>query len=283
MRRSPVLALLVVLPILAFLAGCGASAGDDADSVDKTSTAAETSDEGDPGDDTTGDGTTTTAADGDDPGTGVTSAALAEILPTEDDLPDGYTMSDEDLGDSTDADDEADDESSTDDEDPTEQAIIDACPGAEILEQLDNSSDANTDEVSREFETEADATIEVALDPTPEGFDEDTVDQVVEALSDCEKIETEDEEGNAITMEIKAETYDDHGDFGLAMTMTAEFSMMGMTVPIEFKGLIFDVDGTTVSVVATSGLDDATFESVPGDYDALPDLAALMQDRVGSL
>ena len=48
-------------------------------------------------------------------------------------------------------------------------------------------------------------------------------------------------------------------------------------------GLIFSVDGTVVSVVATSGLDDTTFEVVEGDYDLVPGLAAEMQDRVAAL
>lgn len=290
MRRSPVLALLVVLPILAFLAGCGASGGDDADSGDKTTTtAAAGSDDQttDTADDEPVDETTTTAGD-EDPGSGVTSAALADILPTVKDIGTGYEMSDEDLSgdeasDSDDSDESSDGEDVAEEDDPVEQAIIEACPGAEILDELDNSSDDNVDEVSREFETPADATIEVALDPTPDKFDEATVDQVVEALSDCGKIETEDEDGNAITMEISAEKNDEFGGFGLTMSMTASFSMMGMTIPIEFKGLIFDVDGTTVSVIATSGLDEATFKSVPGDYDKLPELAGLMQERVEAL
>lgn len=279
MRRSPLLVLLALVPVLAFLASCGTSGGDDADSGDKTTTTAAASD--DEGADEPVDEPTTTKADDGDSGGSVTSAQLADILPTVDDVPAGYEVSDEDLGDEPEESDDPDE--SSDEEDPTEQAMIEACPGAEILEELDNSSEDNADEVSREFSNEADATLEVALDPTPDQFDEATVDKVVDALSDCGTIETEDEDGNAITMEISAEKTDEYGDFGVRMTMSAEFSMMGMTIPIEFEGLIFDVGGVTVSVTASSGLDDATFEPVPGDYDVIPELASSMQERVESL
>ena len=280
MRRHPILAVLVVLPILAFLAGCGASGGDDkADSDAKTTTTAAASD--DEGTDEPVDDETTTTADSGDSGSDATTEALVGILPTAEEIGPDYEVSDEDL--TTEADDDEADDTSDDENDPTEQAIIDACPGAEILNELDNSSGSNADEVSREFENASQATIEVALDPTPDDFDEATVDKVVEALSDCGTIETSDEDGNAISMEISAERADDFGDFGVSMTMTATFSMMGSEIPIEFHGLIFSVDGTTVSVIATSGLDENTFEGVPGDYDLIPDIAAMMEERVASL
>lgn len=280
MRRHPLLALLALIPVLSLLAGCGASGGDDATAQDKaTTTAASTDDE--TTDEPADGGTSTTEGDdsSDDPSGGPTSAALAELLPTLDEIGTGYEVSDEDLTD----DPPSSDDSSDDGSDPTQDAIEEACPGAKILEDLDNTSDDNADEVSREFSTAADATVEVALDPTPDQFDQETVDKVVEALSDCGKITTEDEDGNAIEMEITAEKNDDYGDFGLTMTMNASFSLMGMTIPIDFKGVIFSVDGTTVSVIATSGLDDTTFEAVDGDYDKIPDLAATMEERVGSL
>jgi len=285
MRRHPLLALLVLIPVLSLLASCGTSGGNDAADTDaKTTTTASASDDGadDPVDETT-----TTADDGGgEEASGVTSAQLADILPTVDDIGAGYEMSDEDLADNDDAadePDESDDESSADEEDPMDQAIIDACPGAKILEDLDDSDDENLDEVSREFSTEADATIEVALDPTPGLFTEETVGKIVDGLADCGTIETEDEDGNAMTMDIAAEETDAYGDYGMTMSMSAEFSMMGTTIPIDFEGLVYNVDGVTVSVIATSGLDDATFEATPGDYDMIPELASLMQERVESL
>jgi hypothetical protein len=263
MRRHPLLALLVLIPVLALVAGCGASGGKDALDTGATAT------------------TTTGGDDGseDRPST----EALVDILPTADDIGNGYKMSDENLGDE--ADDEDSDEQGTGSEegpDPTEQAMIEQCPGAKFLEELDDSGESTT-EISREFENEAEATIEVALDPEPPKFTEDTVDKLVEALSDCGTIEAEDGEGGTFTMTMKAEDYDDHGDFGVAVEMDAEYTMMGSTVPIAFRGVIFSVDGTAVSVVATSGLDEDTFEQVDGDYDLLPDLADLMEERVSSL
>ena len=84
-------------------------------------------------------------------------------------------------------------------------------------------------------------------------------------------------------MTITAERNDDVGDFGVQMSMDATFELMGSPVEISFRGRIFSVDGVTVSVVATSGLDDTTFQAVPGDYDLVPTLSNEMQDRVAAL
>lgn len=273
MRRTTRSALLALVPLLALLAACGTSGGDDASpSGDKATTTAATG----------GSEDTTTTEGSDDGGdaAGPSSAALADILPTVEDIGEGYEQSDEDL-----ADDPEDDSSDTgdDESDPTEDAILEACPGAKVLEELDNTSGDNPDEVSREFATESDQTIEVALDPTGEDFSEENVDTVVEALADCGTIKTTDEDGNEIEMTIEAERDDEFGDYGVKMSMDATFEIMGTPVQIEFRGQIFTVDGVTVSVVATSGLDDTTFEYVPGDYDKVPELAAEMQDRVTSL
>ncbi|WP_421119193.1 hypothetical protein ACE2AJ_17790 [Aquihabitans daechungensis] len=284
MRRSPILILLALIPVLSLLASCGASGGDDASTDDKTTTTAAASDDEGTDDPPVDDETTTTEGDdgGEDEGSGMTSAALAEILPNAEEIGDGYEVSEEDLDDedeeSTDDDDAEDEES-----DPTEEAILEACPGAEILEELDSGSDANPDEVSREFSTDSDATIEVALDPTADDFTAENVNKVVGALADCGTIKTEDEDGNKIEMTITAESTDEFGDYGLQMSMDATFDLMGTPVEIEFRGLIFGVDGATVSVVATSGLDEATFESVPGDYDRVPGLSAEMQERIEAL
>jgi hypothetical protein len=275
MRRTPLLILLALVPVLSLLAACGASGGDDSASSDaKTTTTAAASD----GDGTDDEQTTTTAGDDEDQGSGLTSADLAEVLPAAEDIGEGYEMSDEDLDD-TPAE-STDDESDT--PDPTEEAILEACPGAEILNELDSSSD-NADEVSREFSTKSKSSIEVSLDPTAGDFTAENVDKVVEALADCGTIKTSDGDGNAIEMTIKAESTDEYGDYGLQMSMDATFDLMGTPVKIQFRGLIFSVDGTVVSVVATSGLDDTTFEVVEGDYDLVPGLAAEMQDRVAAL
>ncbi|MGN6696279.1 MAG: hypothetical protein ACTHN0_19030 [Aquihabitans sp.] len=283
MRRHPIIALLVLIPVLSLLAGCGTSGGKEAVDTDaKTTTTAASDDEGtdEPVDDET-----TTTAEGDDEGDSdrPSTEALVDILPTAEDIGNGYEMSDEDLGEEA-GEDDSDDQGtgSEDDPDPTEQAMIEQCPGAKFLEELDDSGESTT-EISREFENAAEATIEVALDPEPPKFTEDTVDKLVEALSDCGTIEADDGEGGTIKMTMKAEDYDDNGDFGVAVEMDAEYTMMGSTIPIAFRGVIFSVDGTAVSVVATSGLDEDTYEQVDGDYDLLPDLADLMAERVGSL
>lgn len=279
MRRHPLLALLVLIPVLSLLAGCGTSGGNDAaDSDAKTTTTARSDDEGtdDPVDETT----TTTADDGGDSGDRPSTEELVDLLPTAKEIGPGYTMSDENLGDDPDDDSGSDD--SDDEPDPTEQAMIDQCPGATFLEELDDSGESTT-EISREFENEAEATIEVALDPEPPKFSEETVGKIVEALADCGTIEATDEDGGSIEMTMTAEEYDEHGDFGVAVEMDAEYSLQGVTIPIAFRGVIFSVDGTAVSVVATSGLDEQTFEQVPADYDLLPDLAAMMEERVASL
>jgi len=284
MRRHPILALLVLVPVLSLLASCGASGGTDTAGSDaKTTTSASASD--DDGTDEPADETTTTAEDEDgDDGDQPSTEALVDLLPTADEIGPGYEVSDESLGD--DADDASDDVQEADDaddeEDPLDKALVEQCPGAEFLDELDDSGESTT-EVSRSFENESEATVEVALDPKPPKFTEDTVGKIVEALADCGTIEATDDDGAGIKMTLKAEEYDDQGDFGIAVEMDAEYTLMGSTIPIEFRGVIFSVDGTAVSVIATSGLDGATYALVPGDYDLLPDLAATMEERVASL
>jgi hypothetical protein len=251
MRRSPLLPLLILAPLVALLAACGVSEG-----VEQP---------------TAGGETPTTVADG------PSAAELAGILPTAEEVGDGYEVSEEDLTD------EAEEPDAEDEEDPTEDAILEACPGAKVLEELDDTSGDNPDEVSREFETDDDRTLEVSLDPTGGDFTEENLDTVVEALADCGTIKTKDDEGNDIEMTLEAERDDRYGDYGVAMTMDATFELFDEALTIEFRGQIFNVDGVTVSVVATSGLDDATFEVVPGDYDKVAELATEMQDRVAAL
>ena len=92
MRRTPLLILLALVPVLSLLAACGASGGDDSASSDaKTTTTAAASD----GDGTDDEQTTTTAGDDEDQGSGLTSADLAEVLPAAEDIGEGYEMSDE--------------------------------------------------------------------------------------------------------------------------------------------------------------------------------------------
>jgi hypothetical protein len=268
MRRSPLLPLLVLAPLFALLAACGASGGDQASTDGGTTTAA------------SGDGgTTSTSTEAEDQGSSdaPSVAALVDLLPTAEEIGDGYAVSDEDL---TDDPEETDEE---DGDDATDEAILEACPGAEVLEELDNSGGDNPDEVSREFSTDSDQSIEVALDPTGDDFTEDNVDKVVDALADCGTIKTKDEDGNEIEMTLEAERDDTYGDYGLKMSMDATFQFMGTPLSITFRGQIFSVDGVNVSLVATSGLDDATFQVVPGDYDKVPELASEMQDRVAAL
>ena len=275
MRRTTRSALLALVPLLALLAACGASGGDDAAPSGDEATTTAVADEG-----SANAASTTTA--GSDDGGDVTDApsvaALVDLLPTAAEIGDGYEVSDEDLTDEPD--DESTDDTTT--SDPTEDAILEACPGAEVIQELDNSSGDNPDEVSREFSTDTDKTVEVSLDPTGGDFTEENVDKVVEALSDCGTIKTE-EDGTKVEMTIKAERNDDLGDFGVQMSMDATFELMGTPVEISFRGRIFSVDGVTVSVVATSGLDDTTFQAVPGDYDLVPTLSNEMQDRVAAL
>lgn len=257
MRRTPILALLVLVPVLSLLAACGASGGEQGAGSDQAAT---------------------TAAENDEP---PSTAALADALPTVDDVGNGYEMSEEDLdGEASNDPDEDDD---NDGSDPTDQAIIDACPGAEILNELENEDDSS-DEITREFSKAGDVSIEVGLDPTPGNFTEETVDKVIEALADCETITTTDEEtGGEIELTLEAERNDDYGDFGLELSMSATFELLGQPVSIEFQGVIFSVNGVTASVVATSGFDEDTFEVVEGDYDLVPELATLLDERVSAL
>lgn len=268
MRRTTLIALLVAA--LLALAGCGASGGDES----ATTTAAD----GDPAK------TTTTAdgggSDGDSGSAGtatVTSEQLEAILPSAEDIGPDYRVKE-----TTSATDPAETTTTSPDEaDPSQKAFEEACPKAKELDLLNDEE--NLDEVTREFTTEDDRGIEVALDPTPDGFDEKTLDAIIEAFNDCGTVTFTDETMGDVSMDLSAKRLEGHGDLGAEVTFVTDFALFEIPVTLEFHGYLFVVDGVGVSVTASGGLDSDTFESVPGDSDLLAPLSDEMEQRVKAL
>lgn len=258
------------------LAGCGASGGDAATTSRSGGQEPASTTTADAGGDDGGDDETTTTGEDDGGGKELTSDDLEAILPTAADIGPDYEVKedDDDVYESTTT-------TAPGEEDPTEAALREACPKAAELDLM--SDEANEDEVGVEFATEDDRGIEVTLDPTPVGIDDDTIDDIVEAFNDCGVVEFEDPDSGSMTMELSAERLDGVGDFGIEIRLDTALTLFGVPITIGFHGYLFDVDGVGVSVTSSDGLDPGTFESVEGDDDLLPGLAAEMEQRVEAL
>lgn len=250
--RLAIAALALLLP----LAACGTSGGEDGAS----------------------------APEGDGSSGAPTVAELESILPTAEEVGEGYTVVEDDEEDSADdpgTDDATDDATDGAADDATDDAFAEACPGADILEGLDDADD-DADQVTREFENEQQATIEVSLESTPDDITEEKVAELIDVLNECGTIEME-EDGTSMELTFEAEPYDEHGDYGAQISMEATATVMGIPLEIGFSGVLFSQDGTTVSVTASSGLDEDTFEQVPADDELIAPLAELMSQRLADL
>lgn len=249
-HRLAIAALALLLP----LAACGTSGGEDGAS----------------------------APEGDGSSSAPTEAELESILPTAEEVGEGYTVVTDDADDADDDDQGTDDTAEdTEADDATDDAFAEACPGADILEGLD-SADDDADQVAREFENEQQATIEVSLESTPDDITEEKVAELIDVLNECGTIEME-EDGTSMELTFEAEPYDEHGDYGAQLSMEATATVMGIPLEIGFSGVLFSQDGTTVSVTASSGLDEDTFEQVPADDQLIAPLAELMSQRLAEL
>ncbi|WP_426573371.1 hypothetical protein [Aquihabitans sp. McL0605] len=253
MRRSLIVALIAASLLFA---GCGTSGGDDAATDDD------------------GAAVTTTAADSsttEAQHAPVSKADLESILPTADDIGPAYTVKepDHEQGGTT---------TTTVAEDPADAALAKACPEAAKLGLMDD--EVNDDEVAREFSTQDGRGIEITLDPTPTGMSDAAVDDIVEALNSCDTITYTDPDSGKVSMDLSAERLADIGEYGVDVSLKASFELFEVPVALEFHGYLFVVNGVGVTVTASSGLDQSTFETVPADTDRLEPLSIEMEQRV---
>ena len=206
----------------------------------------------------------------------VTTEQLEALFPEASEVGPGYEGPEIEYGsDSSSDDEEADDE--------TDEAFKEQCPKAAELDFLNDVGDANEDDVTATYVTEAEQEIEISLDPTPAELTEENLELVVEAWNDCGTVEINDPATGPMKMDLAAESLDGIGDFGADITMNAEFELFGMPLNVTFRGYMFVVNDVAVMVTAASGLDDETMEPSPGDDQLLEPLSQLMQERVESL
>ena len=244
--RSRSLPLVAALGVTLLL-GAACSSGDD-DSTD-----------------TTGDGTTTTAQPVDD-------ATLQALLPTDADLPAGYSL----IFDGTAADAEADDDDDSDTDAGTDQAFDEACPGlSEMATDAMGGSDDEETGFVRSWEAEDDRAIEVRVRQA-RAVDVD-VEALVAAINDCETIET-DMDGLPATLDLQAEPLE-LGDDGYRTTLAVTIDFDIAVVQVESTTFAFRRNGVAVDVEVESGTDD-DMAPVPADVDAAEQLAADLDARI---
>lgn len=272
MRRR-LLLLIALLASLGLVAGCGTSGGE---ASSTTTTAAPAPDDG------ADDATTTEPTDADEPdqpddgGTATISVEeLEALLPTEEEVGNGYVL-EESTADGTA---ETDDDEDTD---STDQQFEEACPGLAELDFLDDASDADDSSAMVSFATEDERELEVELDPTSEDFTEDNLDELIDAFADCQDLEITDEDGFTSTISISAQPDGSRGDFGLRLDMDISIDFLGTPVSFQFAGQAFKIDDIAVFVSATSGLEETEtdFTPIPLDEELLGDISDLMENRV---
>ena len=257
--RRPLLIALTAFALL--LVGCGTSGGSDSSSAKTEGDSTATTEDGSP--------------------KKVTSKQLEAILPKAADIGAGYEVSDTKRAGESSSSTTTSSDTGTTTPDPMQAEMEKQCPKAAELDFLDDT-DTTNDDVSVEFKNDKDQGIEVSLDPTGGPVTEDNIDQVIEAFNDCGTLTVTDPDMGEMTMELSAKPTD-VGDFGADITMNAKLDLFGVPVTLDFHGLIFSVDGVTVGVTASSGLDANTMEPTPIDDEDLPDLAAEMESRVKTL
>jgi len=205
------------------------------------------------------DASPTTTGPGTETSTPAELGDLSDLLPSEQDLPDGYLLQPAEapapssqLGDE----------------------LEDACPEAAriraIIDRGDEDDDAGDEgAVARTFATEQKQEIEVEIRPAnPRDV---PVDDFIDAISSCSTIETE-TNGRPATIELSAAPLD-LGDDAMRLTMDMVITVGTDDVDITFEGFLFRRNGVAVEVTASSGvLDD--YRTVPGDPDVAEQLAA---------
>lgn len=241
------------------LAACG---GDDDDTSATTTTTA-----GDEGEETT----STTAPDGaDEAAEGeVPAEELEALLPDASAIGPGYTevAAEED-------DDSGDDEA-------TQQALEEACPdAAELLADADDEDD----EVEREFAGEHDRSVTVGFDPTPRNLEDDSLDQVVDAINSCQPASVT-QDGFDMTLELAAERDDTYGERGALVDLVVTMAHPQLPEPLtmDFRMRVFLVGSVSATIEVSSGIDESTVTPVPGDFDLLDSLAPQLEADLEAL
>lgn len=272
-RRAPrnrrVAALLGAAVLV--LAACSTGGDEAADPDGTTTTEAAGASTTEAGDTTSTTGAEPEPDDGPTDDGRPTDDELEALLPSASDIGDGYreVPSDDD-------DDDAPDE--------FDQALEDACPGA--AEMMGDDDGDPADKVERTFEADDGRTVAVGFDRTPRNLDEDSLEEVIELVAGCGTINAE-VDGFDMAIDLSVERDDAYGDRGAVMTaaLTMDHPQLPAPIDMTMRARVFLVGPISVMVEVMDGVDDATFETIPGDtalLDTLPgDLEAGLADLLG--
>lgn len=239
------------------LAACG---GDDDDrAATTTSTVAED----------VAETTTSTVPDRGAPDGEVPAGELEALLPDASAIGAGYSEV------------EPEQDDSGDDDRATQQALEEACPdAAELFADAEDEDDA----VEREFAGDHERSVTVGFDPTPRNLDDDTLDQVVDAVNSCRPASIA-QDGFDMTLELAAERDDTYGERGALVDMQVTMAHPQLPEPLtlEFRMRVFLVGSVSATIEVTSGVDGSTMTPVPGDFDLLDSLAPQLEAGLDAL
>jgi hypothetical protein len=201
----------------------------------------------------------------------VTVDDLAELLPTAAQVGADYRV----------------DPSTDDGDDPDmDAALKKSCPKAASLM---NDTSGREPSADRTFKTDDDRSFEVELKPDSTLLDKVNdgvqLDEYISAINDCDVISYTDSDDVHYEVEFEVQKDTEFGDLGIKMQMRVKASGGPIPKPVEFEGGFrkFLVGDVGVSVSATSGLDSATFEPVPADYDLIDPMSEQLEGDVAKL
>lgn len=211
------------------------------------------------------------AGSGGSGGTSVTVEQLEELLPARADLDPAYRPAE---------DDDDDDGAAMDD------ALEEACPDAAALsEQLGTDEDEDEGQkATRAFEAADGRSFEVTLNAAPKSITDDEFEAMTDALNGCDEI-TFSEGGFDYTMVLEVETDDELGDqaFRATFLLTAESSALPEPLEIELHALSFRRGSVGVTIMATDGIDEDTFQAIPADVELVEEWGERLDSEVADL
>lgn len=198
------------------------------------------------------------------PETRYTAADLRPLLPSPDEVGDGYRPMTPDA----------------DTSGPGDDALAKACPKAATLGEDDRGG---AGEVKAQFEAESSKTIQVSMRATRDiGIDEANVDDYVDVINACDTIHYRDA-GQSITIDLAARRDDHHGDFGVRLDVDLTTTTDQGEIDITYRALFFVHGPVGASITVNDGIDVGATQSVPGDFDRIDPLAGLLDTRIGDL
>lgn len=209
------------------------------------------------------------AACGDDEPARLTAEQLEAIMPTADDIGNGYAPKAPEA---------------EDDDVVSDAAMEEACPEATELAAQLGTDEESTNVVEREFETEDGRQIQIALNPEAEELADDELSDLIAAVNDCEPVKHSDEDADT-TFTFEMSEDDQWGDQGFEMTfdVRVESEQLPQPLDLELHGVGYRLGTVGVTVFATDGVDETTFAAVPADVELASELAADLEPEIEAL